>query len=204
MLAEIAEPRAELSQYAPRIETIKIPVDKIREVIGTGGKVIRALQEETGATIEIEEDGTVRIAAVEGPAGDAAKAAILAIVKEPEVGEIYEGEVVGIKDFGAFVRLTPSKDGLLHISRMANGRVAKVEDVLNQGDTVKVQVIEIAENGKISLDRIDKPSAPDASPAANGGAKRGGYKDAQRRDRGDRGNRRDSGRSDYRRPRNRS
>lgn len=162
MLAEIAEPRQELSEYAPRIETIHIPVDKIRDVIGTGGKVIRALQDETGATIEIEEDGTVHIAAVEGPAGEAAKKAILDIVKEPEVGEVYEGTIVGIKDFGAFVKLTPSKDGLLHISRMANGRVGKVEDVLNLGDTVQVEVIEIGDGGKISLDRLDKPDAPES------------------------------------------
>jgi polyribonucleotide nucleotidyltransferase len=163
MLKEIPAPRAELSDFAPRIETIKIPVDKIREVIGTGGKVIRGLQEATGATIEVEEDGTIHIAAVEGPAGEAAKQAILDIVKEPEVGEIYDGEVVGIKDFGAFVKLTPGKDGLLHISRMANGRVGKVEDVLSLGDTVKVEVIEVGDTGKISLDRVDKPDAPEGS-----------------------------------------
>jgi polyribonucleotide nucleotidyltransferase len=116
----------------------------------------------------------VHIAAVEGPAGEAAKKAILGIVKEPEVGEVYIGTVVGIKDFGAFVKLTPSKDGLLHISRMANGRVGKVEDVLNIGDRVKVQVIEVGENGKISLDRIDKPDAPESS-----------YQPRERRDRRD-------------------
>lgn len=200
MLSEIAEPRAELSRYAPRIETIKIPVDKIRDVIGTGGKVIRGLQDETSATIEIEEDGTVHIAAVEGPAGDAAKAAILAIVKEPEVGETYEGEVVGIKDFGAFVRLTPNKDGLLHISRMANGRVARVEDVLNLGDPVKVQVIEVADSGKISLDRLEKPDAPEnaqrprgdrGNRGGNGGRGNGRYHDR-------------GGNGDHRKPRNRS
>lgn len=163
MLEQISEPRAELSEFAPRIETIKIPVEKIRDVIGTGGKVIRGLQDETGATIEVEEDGTVHIAAVEGPAGEAAKQAILDIIKEPEVGEIYDGEVVGIKDFGAFVKLTAGKDGLLHISRMANGRVGQVEDVLNLGDAVKVEVIEVGDNGKISLDRIDKPDAPQGS-----------------------------------------
>lgn len=170
MLAEIAAPREELSPFAPRIETIKIPVDKIRDVIGTGGKVIRGLQEETGATIEIEEDGTVHIAAVEGPAGEAAKQAILDIVKEPEVGEVYDGEVVGIKDFGAFVKLTGSKDGLLHISRMANGRVARVEDVLGIGDAVQVEVIEVDPvTGKISLDRIDKPDAPSGNHGGNKG-----------------------------------
>ncbi|MDR0514129.1 MAG: polyribonucleotide nucleotidyltransferase [Coriobacteriaceae bacterium] len=180
MLKTIAEPRAELSPYAPRIETIHIPVDKIREVIGTGGKVIRGIQEETGATIEIQEDGTVHIAAVEGAAGAAAKAAVLAIVKEPELGEVYDGEVVGIKDFGAFVKLTPGKDGLLHISRMANGRVAKVEDVLTLGDVVKVKIIEIGDNGKISLDRLDKPEAP-----AGGGGREGGRHNDRRDDRRD-------------------
>lgn len=161
MLETIAEPRAELSTFAPRIETIHIPVDKIREVIGTGGKVVRSIQEETGATIDIHEDGTIHIAAVDGQAGDAARAMILDIVKEPEVGEEYDGEVVGIKDFGAFVKLTPSKDGLLHISRVANGRVGKVEDVLSIGDIVKVKVIEVDNTtGKISLDRLDKPEAP--------------------------------------------
>ena len=161
MLEEIAAPREQLRDTAPRIETIHIPVDKIRDVIGSGGKVVRGIQEETGASIDIQEDGTIHIAAVEGPAGKAAKAAILGIVKEPEVGEIYEGEVVGIKDFGAFVKLTPAKDGLLHISRVANGRVDKVEDVLNLGDVVKVEVLEVdAKTGKISLDRIDKPDAP--------------------------------------------
>ena len=106
MLETIAAPREELSEFAPRIETIHIPVDKIRDVIGSGGKVVRGIQEETGASINIEEDGTIHIAAIEGPAGDAAKAMILGIVKEPEVGETFDGEVVGIKDFGAFVKLT--------------------------------------------------------------------------------------------------
>lgn len=111
MLAELPEPRATLRDTAPRIETIHIPVDKIRDVIGSGGKVVRGIQDETGAQIDIQEDGTIHIAAIEGPAGEAAKAMILGIVKEPEVGEIFEGEVVGIKDFGAFVKLTPGKDG---------------------------------------------------------------------------------------------
>lgn len=162
MLEAISGPRADISPYAPRIETIHIPVDKIRDVIGSGGKVIRSLQEETGATIEIEEDGTVHISSVEAGPNQAAKEAILSIVKEPEVGEIYDGEVVGIKDFGAFVRITPGKDGLLHISRMANGRVGKVEDVLNIGDKIKVEVIEVADNGKINLDRVDKPDVASA------------------------------------------
>lgn len=166
MLAEINAPRAQLSDYAPRIETIHIPQDKIREVIGTGGKVVRGIQDETGATIEILEDGTIRIAAVDGKAGADAKARILEIVKEPEVGEEYNGEIVGIKDFGAFVRLTPSKDGLLHISRITTGRLNSVEDALTVGDIVHVKVLEVdAKSGKISLDRIDKPAAPAAHKA---------------------------------------
>lgn len=168
MLEKIAAPREELKKTAPRIETLSVPVDKIREVIGSGGKVVRGIQDETGASIEILEDGTVHVAAVDANAGDAAKQMILDIIKEPEVGEIYTGEVVGIKDFGAFVKLTPSKDGLLHISRMANGRIGRVEDVLNLGDTVEVEVIETDGNGKISLDRIDKPDAPvGAAPRNN-------------------------------------
>ena len=164
MLEQIAAPREQLSDYAPRIETIHIPIDKIRDVIGSGGKVVRSIQEETGAQIDIQEDGTIHIAAIQGTAGEAAKRMILGIVKEPELGEEYEGEVVGIKDFGAFVKLTPAKDGLLHISRVANGRVGKVEDVLNLGDVVKVKVLEIdPKTGKISLDRLDKPEAPEGS-----------------------------------------
>ena len=167
MLEEIAAPREELSEYAPRIETIHIPVDKIRDVIGSGGKVVRGIQEETGAQIDIQEDGTIHIAAIQGIAGEAAKKMILGIVKEPEAGEEYEGEVVGIKDFGAFVKLTPAKDGLLHISRVANGRVGKVEDVLDLGDIIKVKVLEVdPKTGKISLDRLDKPEAPAGSAPA--------------------------------------
>ncbi len=158
MLNEIPAPREQVRDTAPRIETIHIPVDKIRDVIGTGGKVIRGIQDDTGATIDIQEDGTIHIGAVDKDAGESAKAMILNITKEPEVGEIYDGDVVSIKDFGAFVKLTPSKDGLLHISRIANGRIDKVEDALNIGDIVKVKVIDVDDStGKISLDRIDKP-----------------------------------------------
>ena len=188
MLETIAAPREELSEFAPRIETIHIPVDKIRDVIGSGGKVVRGIQEETGASINIEEDGTIHIAAIEGPAGEAAKAMILGIVKEPEVGETFDGEVVGIKDFGAFVKLTPGKDGLLHISRVANGRVASVEDVLALGDVVKVEVLEVdPKTGKISLDRLDKPDAPEG--ANNGGERRERSDRPRREDRGERSER---------------
>ena len=169
MLEQIPMPREELSEFAPRIITIKIPVDKIRDVIGTGGKVIRGIQEETGATIEVHEDGNVFIASTD-LGGEAALKMVEDIVKVPEVGEEYEGTVVNIQSFGAFVKLTSSKDGLLHISRVANGRVGAVEDVLAEGDTVKVKVIEVDEKtGKISLDRLDKPDAPEGSAKGNGG-----------------------------------
>ena len=192
MLAEIAAPREELRDTAPRIDTIHIAVDKIREVIGKGGETIRGIQDSTGATIEIQEDGTVHIASVDQEAGKAARAAIEAIVKVPEVGEVYEGPVVGIQSFGAFIKLTPSKDGLLHISRMANGRVGQVEDVLSMGDMVKVQVIEIdPKSGKISLDRLEKPDAPEGSAPAPR---------HERGDREDRGERRDRGEKTDHRP----
>ena len=189
MLEEIPEPRPELSPFAPRIETIHIPVDKIRDVIGSGGKVVRGIQDDTGAHIDIQEDGTIHIAAIDGEAGEAAKSTILGIVKEPEVGEEYEGEVVGIKDFGAFIKLTPNKDGLLHISRVANGRVGKVEDVLSMGDIVKVKVLDVDPNsGKISLDRLDKPDAP-AGSASNGGNRGHGNGHGDRDNRPGRSNR---------------
>ena len=166
MLDAIPAPRESTKDCAPQIISLQIPTDKIREVIGSGGKVIRGIQEDTGATIDIQEDGTVFIAGTNG-AGDAAAERIKAIVKVPEVGEEYTGRVVGIQPFGAFVELLPGKDGLLHISRVAQGRVDKVEDVLNIGDEVKVRVLEVDEKGKISLDRIDKPEAPAGS--GNGG-----------------------------------
>ena len=166
MLDAIPAPRESTKDCAPQIISLQIPTDKIREVIGSGGKVIRGIQEDTVATIDIQEDGTVFIAGVNG-AGDAAAERIKAIVKVPEVGEEYTGRVVGIQPFGAFVELLPGKDGLLHISRVAQGRVDKVEDVLNIGDEVKVRVLEVDEKGKISLDRIDKPEAPAGS--GNGG-----------------------------------
>lgn len=162
MMEAIEEPREEMSEFAPRIITIKIPSDKIREVIGSGGKVIRGIQEDTGATVDIQEDGTIFIASRD-TGGEEARKRIEAICKVPEVGEEYNGRVVAIQPFGAFVELTPGKDGLLHISRVANGRVGKVEDVLEVGDEVHVKIIEIDDRGKVSLDRLDKPDAPAGS-----------------------------------------
>lgn len=170
MLEKIDAPRSDVKETAPRIETLQIDVDKIRDVIGSGGKVVRSIQEESGATIEIQEDGTIHIAAVEKSASDMARKMIRDIVREPEVGEVFEdAEVVGIKDFGAFVRLTANKDGLLHISKVANGRINKVEDVLNIGDKVVVKITDVdPKTGKISLDRLDKPDAPDYSAGNSG------------------------------------
>ncbi|MGN0297358.1 MAG: polyribonucleotide nucleotidyltransferase [Parafannyhessea sp.] len=159
MLEQIPAPRTHTKETAPQIISLNIPTDKIRDVIGSGGKVIRGIQDDTGATIDIQEDGSVFIAGTNG-AGEEAAERIKAIVKVPEVGEEYTGRVVNIQPFGAFVELLPGKDGLLHISRVAKGRVDKVEDVLNVGDEVRVKVIEVDEKGKISLDRLDKPEAP--------------------------------------------
>ncbi|MDO4543030.1 MAG: polyribonucleotide nucleotidyltransferase [Clostridia bacterium] len=156
MAETLSEPRSELSPYAPRIISFSIHPDKIREVIGTGGKVINKIIADTGVKIDINDDGTVFIASPDEAAAKEAKKIIDGIVKDIEVGDVYLGTVVGIKDFGAFINLVGNKDGLLHISRMANKRVEKVEDVMNMGDQVLVRVIEIdAKTGKISLTRKD-------------------------------------------------
>ncbi len=152
----LREPRAELSPYAPRIITFTINPDKIREVIGSGGKTINKIIADTGVKIDIEDDGTVYIASPDSAAAAEARRIIDGIVKEIEVGDVYLGTVVGIKDFGAFINLKPGTDGLLHISRIANKRVEKVEDVLSMGEQVLVRVIDIdPKNGKISLTRKD-------------------------------------------------
>ena len=156
ILKAIDAPRAELSPYAPKVDTMKIDVDKIREVIGQGGKVIQKIVADTGAKIDIEEDGTIYIFAATQESGSAARAAIEAIVKEPEVGEIYDGVVRTITAFGAFVEILPGKDGLCHISKLANKRVEKVEDVVKEGDRLLVKVMDVdKKTGKISLSHKD-------------------------------------------------
>ncbi len=183
MLQVIPEPRHETRPTAPRIVSLQVPVDKIRDVIGSGGKVIRGIQDETGASVDIQEDGTVYVGGT-GDSVDAAVERIKLIIKVPEPGEEYTGRVVSIQPFGAFVSLLPGKDGLLHISRVAQGRVDKVEDVLNVGDEVKVRVLEVDERGKISLDRIDKPEAPEGSaPSHSERRERTDRPARQRRDR---------------------
>jgi polyribonucleotide nucleotidyltransferase len=143
--------RAELGEFAPRIETLKIPTDKIREVIGTGGKVIREIVEKTGAKINIEDDGTVKVASSDGNSIKAAIAWIKSIATDPEVGQIYEGTVVKVVDFGAFVNFYGSKDGLVHISQLAKGRVAKSSDVVSEGQKVKVKLLGFDDRGKVRL-----------------------------------------------------
>jgi polyribonucleotide nucleotidyltransferase len=143
--------RAELGEFAPRIETLKIATDKIREVIGTGGKVIREIVEKTGAKINIEDDGTVKVASSDANSIRAAINWIKSIATDPEVGHIYEGTVVKVVDFGAFVNFFGSKDGLVHISQLAKGRVAKSSDVVKEGDKVKVKLLGFDDRGKVRL-----------------------------------------------------
>jgi len=153
MLEAIESPRAEISPHAPAITTIMINPDKIRDIIGPGGKVIRAMQSETNTRIEVDDSGTVKIAAVNKEEGDAAKKMIKDITAEPEVGAIYEGTVVKIMDFGAFVQIMPGTDGLVHISQLAPQRVSKVTDIVKEGDQIRVKVLEINRDGKIRLSR---------------------------------------------------
>ncbi|MDP6393720.1 MAG: polyribonucleotide nucleotidyltransferase [Arenicellales bacterium] len=147
----ISVPRAEMSRYAPRITTMKIPTDKIRDVIGKGGVTIRAISEATGASIDIEDDGTIKIASADLSAAEQARARIEQITADVEAGTIYEGKVVRLMDFGAFVNILPGRDGLVHISQISNERVANVSDKLNEGDLVKVKVLEVDKQGRIRL-----------------------------------------------------
>lgn len=151
MMKALDTPRGDISPFAPKIITIKINPDKIRDIIGPGGKVIRAIQSETDCRIDIADDGTVKIAAANQENGEAALEQVKAITMEPEEGAIYEGKVVKTTDFGAFVQLTPGTDGLVHISQLANRRVAKVTDVVKEGDVIKVKVLEVSKDGRIRL-----------------------------------------------------
>ena len=147
----ISKPREEMSEWAPTIMTMKIDPEKIRDVIGKGGAVIRAITEETGATVDIENDGTVRIASVDGASGKEARRRIELITADVEVGRVYEGKVARLMDFGAFVTILPGKDGLVHISQISNERVEKVSDKLAEGDVVKVKVLEVDRQGRVRL-----------------------------------------------------
>jgi len=155
MLKAIDKPRADVSDYAPKMITIKIDPEKIGDVIGKGGKVIQAITAETGAKIDIEDDGTVFIAAVDKNAGIKAKSIVEAIAFDPEPGAVFVGKVTRLMSFGAFVEIAPGKEGLVHISKLAKERVEKVEDVVNVGDEIKVKVLEIDDKGRINLSRKD-------------------------------------------------
>ena len=163
MATALTGARQELGQYAPRIETIKIPTDKIREVIGTGGKVIREIVEKTGAKINIEDDGTVKVASSDAASITAALNWIRSIASEPEIGTIYDGTVVKTTDFGAFVNFFGAKDGLVHISQLAAARVQKVTDVIKEGDKVKVKLLGFDERGKVrlSMKAVDQQTGED-------------------------------------------
>lgn len=149
----ITEPRKDISQYAPRMITVKIPVDKIGALIGPGGKTIRGIQDKTGATITVDDDGTVLIASVEGAGGESAREFVESLAAEPEIGKTYTGTVKGIQSFGAFVEFMPGREGLLHISEIDRKRIEKVEDVLNMGDEVTVKLLNVDNQGKCKLSR---------------------------------------------------
>ena len=185
MLETIAEPRSEIKDHAPRIEIIKVPVDKIGAVIGKGGETIRSLQEETGTKIDINDDGTVYIAAIDGEGYKAARERIERLTEEVEIGHIYTGKVVRTTDFGAFVEILPGQDGLVHISQLDTNHVTKVTDVVNEGDEVTVMVTNIDNQGRIRLSRqallegwtLEEAQAQDKANnkrSGSGGGNRGG------------------------------
>ncbi len=200
MAEALDTPRTEMSPFAPRIFIMHIPPDKIREVIGPGGKIIKKITEETGAQIDIEDSGEVRIAAVDRDGGRRAEELIRNITEDPEVGRTYQGKVRSVVTFGAFVEIVPGRDGLLHISEIEHHRIARTEDVLNVGDLVMVKVIGVDRDGKIKLSRTARRPAPEGGGPAGASSDRG-----ERSDRGDRGDRggyrggRDRGERDRRR-----
>uniref|UniRef100_UPI002B7A38EE polyribonucleotide nucleotidyltransferase n=1 Tax=Aggregatilinea sp. TaxID=2806333 RepID=UPI002B7A38EE len=182
MLAVIPEPRGHLSEYAPRIETVQINVEKIGMVIGPGGKTIRRIQEETSTKIDIEEDGTIFIASVDGPSADRARDMILALVEEPELGRIYTGRVVRVESYGAFVELLPGKDGLVPISQLSDHHVAETSDEVSIGDEIMVMITDIDSDNKIRLSRqavlegwtLEEARAADPRIGSGGGRRGGG------------------------------
>jgi polyribonucleotide nucleotidyltransferase len=151
MAKALAAPREQMSDYAPRILTMRIHPDKIRDVIGKGGVTIRGITEQTGTTIDIDDDGTVRIASVDRAAAEEARGLIERITADVEVGMVYEGRVARLMDFGAFITILPGRDGLLHISQISEERVERVSDKLAEGDAVRVKVLEVDKQGRIRL-----------------------------------------------------
>jgi polyribonucleotide nucleotidyltransferase len=181
MLAALPAPRKEISEYAPRMVTTKISPEKIGLLIGPGGKNIRALQEETGAKIEVEDDGTVSIAGLDAAGVEEAKRRVEALCAEIKVGAVYEGKVITLKEFGAFIEIAPGRDGLCHISELDSGYVGHPSDVVQVGDKVQVKVIAIDDQGRVKLSRKA------LLPPGEGGGEAGGR--PPREDRGDRGDR---------------
>jgi polyribonucleotide nucleotidyltransferase len=163
MANALTSARAELGEHAPRIEVFQIPTDKIREVIGTGGKVIREIVEKTGAKINVEDDGTVKVASAKAESIKAAINWIKSITNDPEIGQIYEGTVVKVMDFGAFVNFFGAKDGLVHISQLAANRVQNTKDVVKEGDKVKVKLLGFDDRGKtrLSMKVVDQTTGED-------------------------------------------
>jgi polyribonucleotide nucleotidyltransferase len=163
MSKAITSARAELGEHAPRIEVLTIPTDKIREVIGTGGKVIREITEKTGAKVDISDDGTIKVASSSGESIKAAINWIKSIASDPEIGQVYDGTVVKVMDFGAFVNFFGSRDGLVHISQLATRRVQKTSDVVKEGDKVKVKLLGFDERGKVrlSMKMVDQQTGED-------------------------------------------
>ncbi len=153
MLEVLPDARPDLSPYAPRITIVKIDPEMIGAIIGPGGKIIRRIQEETGVKMDVEDDGSVYIASADGPSAQRAKEMVEALVERPEIGRIYTGKVVRIEDYGAFVEILPGKDGMVHISQLADYRVPSVRDVVQMGDEIMVMVIDIDPSGKIKLSR---------------------------------------------------
>jgi polyribonucleotide nucleotidyltransferase len=193
MAKALGEVRGELSAHAPRIETMSVPKDKIREVIGTGGKVIREIVAETGAKVDIDDDGTIKIASSDPAKIEAARKWIQGIVQEPEPGTIYTGKVANIVDFGAFVTFMPGKDGLVHVSEIKNERVENVRDVLSEGQEVKVKLLEVDQRGKVRLSMrvVDQETGAELEDTRPPKEPREG---GDRSDRGPRGDRGDRGR----------
>jgi polyribonucleotide nucleotidyltransferase len=173
MLEAIAQPRTEISPFAPRILTIRVPVDKIRDIIGPGGKMIRSIVERTGCKIDIEDDGRVSIASVDESAARKAIAIIEELTATPELNKSYLGKVVRVVEFGAFVEILPGTDGLLHVSEMAHHRVNNVHDEVKEGDQVLVKVVSIDPSGKIRLSRkalLDEAQGGAPAAVGSGGA----------------------------------
>jgi len=205
LLEVIPAPRPEMKPHAPRITILKVPVDKIGAIIGPGGKIIRGIQEETGVKIDIDDDGTVYIAAVDGVAEAKAREKIESLVEIPQIGRIYTGKVVRIAEFGAFVEILPGTDGLVHISQLDSERVNKVEDVVSMGDEISVMITGIDDAGKIRLSRqavlegwsVEEAQAHDRGGRPSGGGSRPGGSGGRRDDR--RGNDRGGDRGGFRR-----